>query len=243
MKRGNDMFEKFINRIIELSRPEIVEVKNQSFSTSELHLIPESPRVGSMDVRSLVGVVDYIKSNFDGERKLLIHIESQTKIALIDQLDHTNDRRTYIRSSALLPDITFGRFMDREQFQIMMQSTFVPNTDRAAVLAIISNIVVKDGVVEMKDNGLTQEVAIQVGAATRDNIEVPERVALKPFRTFTEVEQPESEFILRLNKDGNVGLFEADGGVWKHHAINSIAEYFKEQLKDEIEAGNIHILR
>lgn len=237
------MLKEFVNRILELNRPEIVEVNKQSFSTSELHLISESPRVSSMGVRSLVGIVDYIKSNFDGERKLLIHIESQTRISLIDQLDHTNDRRAYIQSSALLPDITFGRFMDREQFQIMMQSTFVPNLDRSTVLAIISNIVVKDGVVEMSDNGFTQEIAVQVGAATRDNIEIPERVALKPYRTFTEVEQPESEFILRLNKDGHVGLFEADGGVWKHHAIHSIAEYFKTELAEEIAAGGIHILR
>ena len=36
------------------------------------------------------------------------------------------------------------------------------------------------------------------------------------------MEQPESEFLLRLDDDGNVGLFEADGGMWKKAgALNS----------------------
>lgn len=238
------MLEAFVNKIVNLARPETVEIKDQVFSTSQLHLIPESPLVTAMSINSLVGVVDYIKSKFDGRENLLIHIESPTELRLVDALDHTNDRRVYLKSTALLPSITFNRFMDREKFQIMMQSNFVPTQDRALILNIISHLVIKDGVVELKDNSLTQEVTVKTGVALAENIEIPERVLLKPFRTFSEVEeQPASEFILRLNKDGEVAIFEADGGVWKLDAIDSIANYFKKELATEITNGNIHVLR
>jgi len=238
------MLEAFINKIVKLARPETVEIKDQVFSTSQLHLIPESPSVSAMSINSLVGVVDYIKSKFDGRENLLIHIESPTELRLVDALDHTNDRRIYLKSTAMLPSITFNRFMEREKFQIMMQSNFVANEGRALVLDIISHVVIKDGVVELKDNSLTQEVTVQTGAATAANIEIPERVILKPFRTFSEVdEQPASEFILRLNKEGEVAIFEADGGVWKLDAIDSIANYFSKELATEIGNGNIYVLR
>lgn len=56
-----------------------------------------------------------------------------------------------------------------------------------------------------------------------------------PFRTFIEIEQPESEFLLRAKKgyEGiEFALFEADGGAWKKEAIDNIAAYLKENLKE-----------
>ncbi len=37
-------------------------------------------------------------------------------------------------------------------------------------------------------------------------------------------------------------LFEADGGAWKLEAMNLIRHYFEEQLKTEIETGDVHII-
>ena len=60
-------------------------------------------------------------------------------------------------------------------------------------------------------------------------------VRLSPYRTFREIEQPESQFLLRIRTDdrGNaeVALFEADGGVWRNEARLRIAEYLKEHIK------------
>ena len=50
-----------------------------------------------------------------------------------------------------------------------------------------------------------------------------------------EVEQPESEFLLRVRDGGEVGLFEADGGMWKLQAKNNIKSFFDNQLKELIE--------
>jgi len=56
-------------------------------------------------------------------------------------------------------------------------------------------------------------------------------VKLSPFRTFREIEQPESEFLLRIRLDANenptVALFEADGSAWSIKAMENIVEYVK----------------
>ena len=61
--------------------------------------------VGEINVRSLSGLVDYVKSNFDHERSLMIHVKSPTEVNVFDSLNDVNDRRTYIKAGALLPSI------------------------------------------------------------------------------------------------------------------------------------------
>ena len=63
-----------------------------------------------------------------------------------------------------------------------------------------------------------------------DNILDPNPVTLRPYRTFNEVEQPASQFVFRINKLANLALFEADGGKWKLEAVESIANYLKNEL-------------
>ena len=56
------------------------------------------------------------------------------------------------------------------------------------------------------------------------------------YRTFLEVEQPKSEFILRMEQDKYDGIacaiFEADGGAWKIAATKAIKDYLQFELAD-----------
>ena len=58
-------------------------------------------------------------------------------------------------------------------------------------------------------------------------VPVPNPVALVPFRTFIEVEQPESKFVFRVKDGPQMGLFEADGGEWRLAAMLRIKEYLE----------------
>lgn len=62
------------------------------------------------------------------------------------------------------------------------------------------------------------------------------------YRTFLEVEQPESQFLLRLNEKGEVGLFEADGGMWKLAAKKNVSTYLENALADMISAGSVVVM-
>ena len=81
------------------------------------------------------------------------------------------------------------------------------------------------------------------GRALNAMVDVKPRVMLRPFRTFLEVEQPESEFLLRVDPDEGIGFFEADGGIWKLEAKKNIADYFKANLADLIEAGKVVVMQ
>jgi len=55
-------------------------------------------------------------------------------------------------------------------------------------------------------------------------------VTLTPYRTFREVAQPVSPFVLRFNEDAQAALFTGDGSVWKLEAVGLIAEYLRHNL-------------
>lgn len=235
------MLKEFVSYLLELKRPETIEAAGKVYSTNQLHRLDKEQEVSAINVRSLSGLVDYVKSNFDHERSLMIHVKSPTEVNVFDALNDINDRRTYIKAGALLPSITFERFIDREEFQIMLQACFVQNEHKSTVLKVISSIVEDSGVTTV-DDGISQRVTAKTGVATVENINIPNPVTLKPFRTFAEVSQPESEFVLRLKEGGRVGLFEADGGAWELNAMANIAEYLEEALSEEITAKKVYII-
>ena len=133
-----------------------------------------------------------------------------------------------------LPDgFPFERYMDLETFNIMLQSRFVDTNDRAALLALTANVV-DENVKSYGDDGISQVASVKSGVTSVADVKVPNPVLLRPFRTFAEVDQPESKFIFRMRKgdDGvTAALIEADGGAWKIEAIQNIAEYLRNNLQ------------
>lgn len=66
-----------------------------------------------------------------------------------------------------------------------------------------------------EDNGVTQSVTVRQGIALKDSTVIKPIVKLRPYRSFAETEQVESEYLLRVDPNGKIGLFEADGGMWQ----------------------------
>lgn len=236
------MLKEFVQYLLELKREEVVEVGGHKYSTRSLTRLDVEQGVESIEIRSLSGLVDYIKSNFDHERSLMIHVESPTKVNVFDPLNDMNDRRTYIKAKALLPHIQFERFASREAFNIMLQSCFVEKeSDKAKVLQFISSIA-EENSVKQNDDGFSQSVTVKKGITVVENEVAPNPVVLRPFRTFVEINQPASEFILRVREGAEVALFEADGGAWEINAMHSIKGYLSEELKELIEEKRVTIL-
>lgn len=236
------MIKEAIEKLLQLARPETVVAKNGlEYATSQLQLIKSNPNVASIKLRSLDGIVDYIKSKFDGERELVVHIESATSVLAFDALDQTNDRRVYVQSTALLPNIQYNNYLEREKMNIMLMSNFVPNKDLAEVIQIISNVQ-EDQAVVKTDDGLSEKVVARNGIATLETITLKPRYTLKPFRTFAEASQPDSEFVLRVREGGYVALFEADGGIWEIYAMQNIKAYLEAKLEEEIKSKTVHII-
>ena len=135
---------------------------------------------------------------------------------------------------AELPEFPFDQFIGHETFLISVQSKFVPNTDSDLLLKF-AGTVESGTITDYGDDGISQKATVKTGVASKADAVIPSPVRLKPYRTFTEVDQPESDFVFRMKEDKYDGvqcaLFEADGGAWKLHAMESIQEYLEEQLK------------
>lgn len=217
----------------------IIELDQGTFSRVSLNRVTE-PVASKLTVSTLTGLVDYIKTNVDHlEGKLLIQVKSPEEVALYSPLNADREREKYVSAEAILPNnVVYDRFLDTERFNIMLQSAFVDNEDKAKLLKYTA-LITDDTVKNFGDDGISQKVTVKTGVASVSDAVVPNPVTLAPYRTFPEVEQPESKFIFRMKEGPTAALFEADGGAWRNTAILGIKEYLKEALKDN---ENIEII-
>ena len=111
------------------------------------------------------------------------------------------------------------------------------------MLELISSFVESEKL-EVADNGISQTVTVEKGAAvkSKDAVEVNPFVRLAAYRTYTEVEQPETMYLLRVKQGNRIALYEADGGRWKLEAQKRVAGYLREGLSDLIEDGKVVVI-
>lgn len=122
----------------------------------------------------------------------------------------------------------------QEKFCIGLQSKFLPTEDRE-LLFKFAGTVEAGTISQYSDDGVSQKATIKTGIASKGEAVIPNPVTLKPYRTFLEVEQPESQFVFRMKEgpDGIMcGLFEADGGAWQMKAMQDIKDYLFTELEN-----------
>lgn len=234
------MIKEAMQYIAGLANKEIKEVGGQMFSTGELEEIREATTTTLM-VRSLSALIDYLKNNYDDLAPVMIHIESETEVRVVSAFNRDKRRNVLLQASALLPSISFERFMDVENFNILLQSCFVATPDSTAILRIVGNIQ-EETVSSVTDDGISQQVVAKNGVANVEKVKVPNPVSLKPFRTFIDIPQPECKFVFRMQSGPKAALFEADGGAWKLQAMASIKEHLNKELEKQIESGFVTII-
>ena len=209
----------------------IIELDQGTFSRVSLSRVTE-PVASKLTVSTLTGLVDYIKTNVDHlEGKLLIQVKSPEEVALYSPLNTDREREKYVSAEAILPNnVVYDRFLDTERFNIMLQSAFVDDEDKSKLLKYTA-LITDDTVKNFGDDGISQKVTVKTGVASVSDAVVPNPVTLAPFRTFPEVEQPESKFIFRMKEGPSAALFEADGGAWRNKAILNIKAYLEKELE------------
>lgn len=237
------MIKNALEYLIGLGKSNLHEIGGEQFSDKELHKI-KVPTVDVIEVSSLSGFVDYIKSDFDrreASNRLMVHVKSPTSVFAFDEVNCNARRNYYIKAAALLPGLMFGFWYDTEMFNVALQSCFMGNEDRSTMLKIVGNIK-EEAVQTVADDGISQAVTAKAGVATLATVKVPNPVKLVPYRTFVEVEQPESDFIFRMKNGPQCALFEADGGAWKLEAMDNIKDYLMVELEEEIAAGKVVLI-
>jgi len=128
-----------------------------------------------------------------------------------------------------------------EQAVIALRSRFAASEDQAYVLDLMSHLV-SGQEITTEDDGITQQVRLKSGIQMVKTACTRPIVRLRPYRTFQEVEQPESEFLIRLDDKRNLTITEADGGMWKLHARMIVKDYLELELQDEIADGTVVVM-
>lgn len=236
-----------INRIAEMAQPFVMEVDGRKYCSANMCEVEgqgEKPlpyRVDTLDALIQLIRTEGVKTY----EKLFVRVKDPHTV-VVDSGYITTSREFYDRASLYqavtdVPPVTYGRAMDAERAVIELQSLYAATRDRDYLLALLSHIDTSQGVSTM-DNGVTQEVSVRRGVALKEQQTVQPIVHLQPYRTFLEVAQPTSDFLLRIDKDGHPALYEADGGAWKLEAKRSIAAYLGGQLADLVESGNVVVM-
>lgn len=230
---GMREFGQYLEGIFEQQKPSIIEHAGRPYlkTTDGISPILE-PVAKKIDATTLTSLVDYIKSDIDAFKGVLIHVVSPDEVVLLSRMFGANrQRETYMTVKALTPNIALNTFIDQERFIIQSQSCFAQDNgdDLSSVLSVAGNIR-ESAVKDTLDDGVSQVVTARSGVAKLSDVVVPKQVLLTPIRTFAEIQQPESSFVFRIQDGPRMALFEADGGAWKNEGMIRIKEYLEEAL-------------
>lgn len=206
------------------------------------HVKP-GPTAAVLVVSTLGALRDYIVANRDGIslETCVVHVATPRLVNVDGPLQiRARDRERYVQAQALdLADGFIGKFSSVEDFIIGLQARFAETPDRQAVLRLLSNIS-HETVKTSTDNGITQTVTAKMGIVKVGDVDVPNPVQLQPYRTFREITQPASSFVLRVNGNRTtnglpeVGLFEADGGAWRLSATEGVRGWLAHELPSTV---------
>ena len=232
------MIKKALEYIVGMGEAKVQEYELSDgtkgvYSDKPLHRLETPiPVAEKLYLNTLTGLIDYIKSGIDiMTGKMIVEVQSPTVVHLYSSLNQKRNREHMVEVNAMVPGFDFNYFTDQEAFCIGLQSKFIKNEDRELLLKF-AGTVESGTVAQYGDDGVTQKATIKTGLASKGEAIIPSPVRLRPYRTFLEVEQPESDFIFRMKEGGGVlcAIFEADGGVWKMEAMDNIKDYLTKEL-------------
>ena len=238
----NNNLVNLVNKIEQMSvKPRVEHIEGVSYlikSDGSFEIISKNKHINKPEVllgTTLDSIVDYLKSDVDllTKENIIIKVDSQKVTVISGLIGEMYERATYFKAVYDCFNFDFKYWIEREKFQIQLQSQFGETEDKRKVLALISNLAGGE-ITESVDDGITQKVSTKRGITKTGVENVPNPVILKPLITFSEVKQPERICILRLrysNGDYECALYEADGGKWKVDAINNIKKYLRGKLE------------
>ena len=202
----------------------------------------------TMFVNTLTAFVNYLKAaikNREIVSTLYINIISPTKVCAYSPLTKFGERDTVATADRYnFTPFNFGCKYDFESFVVALRSKFSESDGTKALLECLRKVT-SSNEVGTEDNGITQVVTAKNGLHLNAGVQVTPIWALKPHRTFTEIEQPESLFLLRMTQSGDstqYALHETDGNAWAVSAMNSIGDWLRAKLAEEIKEGKIFVL-
>ena len=236
------MIKEALQYLVGLKENKTYDINGKTYSDHKLELI-EDERFYRREIKfnSLDAIVKMIQAERgDYKGPVFIRISSHNDVDVFTRPDDHENRKWPYSTSCVDAEFKAG-WRSQQEAIIELKSRFIPTDDSEYLINLISRINSDQGV-QSTDNGVSQIVVTKQGVTLVGSETVKPRLKLQPFRTFREVPQPVSEFILRVDDQKGIGLFEADGGIWKMEAKDNIKRYFEENLAEEISMGAVIVM-
>jgi hypothetical protein len=194
----------------------------------------------TLDVYSLDMLVKMIKRELqeDHDFPLIVSVEDNKNVIVYGSLNKYKQREVILSAIAEIPYEKFGKFISPEEMIIYLMTSFIHTENIDKLTELLSSIVV-DQTVEVKDDGFSQTVTTTDGAQLKHAVSISPLAKLQPVRTFTETDQPEQMFLVRVDKIGQVALIDASAGSYKLECMKSVSKFLQENLSEEIETGQV----
>lgn len=233
------MLKAFIEKIEEMAKANVISITgrgNRSFSDKPIWPVID-PVATPLYIHTITGLVSFLET-LTAETTRIIQIRDYNEVQLVSNLfGPEKQRECFIVAQAHSVSHQFERYLPVDRFIVYLQSCFVQDDNTENIMRVVGNIT-QGAESTFEDDGVTQRVTAKAGVARVETIPVPNPVTLRPFRTFPDITQPDSLFVLRVkagqDEAPRCALFEADGGAWKNKAIQSIKEFLKNATEQQI---------
>ncbi len=201
-----DSIERLTREAEKNQLPKIITVEGREYLTGSLLLPPAEPRAPTAALSTLTGLVAFYLAALPAPEEgelRILHVENSRTVTLSSQPKGRHQLRDVYASARFFPPKLDG-------FEISRWMSV-----ETAIIGLQSLF------------GPTPDLVTAL--RTIGNI----ALELQPLRTFPEIEQPSSRFILRLRageRGPDVALFPGDGGDWELKAIGGITAFLREAL-------------
>lgn len=228
MEITKDALEYLVEAGKKLSPVQQLNYDGRNYTNRELKPV-DDPTVTPLGISTLGSLVELLSDEFEGfaADRHVVHVVSPILVQVVTKKSNNWKEREVLIHCALteISGLEFGKFHTQEKFLIGLLSGFGDSGDRNDLAKLAGNATAEQ-VTTAIDDGVTQMISMRAGATLQDTKAVKGLVRLAPWRTFRDVAQPESLFLFRVQKQGDLpmfALFEADGGAWKLEAVANIA--------------------
>ena len=234
-----DFTAEAMQKTLDIAIPTTFEIEDihgckTKYANKPLHqIVAAAPAVPELvNVSTLAGFKDLIVAvleDEDFEQDCIIHIQDARTVMLSRRISDEYGRRVDLIKAQPVDfrQFQFGQWMNQEEFAIAVASLFAETADKQYVLNLASTLT-DEATMTSDDDGFSQRAMVKKGLRLKEATTLKPRVALAPYRTFPEIDQPVSEFVFRAKCDGEskpmLMLVEADGGRWKIDAIATISK-------------------
>lgn len=241
------MLKEALEKLESMAQPTLVNVDGAVFSIANDggvdELRPTIDHPDTLPLHSLDALVKMVKTEAtEQDVPLYITIPDHMTVRCFGQPDAGARyfRQVYYEAHATdVPGWGEKVQLGFEEAQIALRTRFQETQDTLYAMKLLSDICL-GAKVTYNDNGIATTVVTQKGVALQSNEQIRPIVTLKPYRTFQEVEQPESIFLIRVGERG-ISFTEADGGMWKLKARETVKAFLEQQMEQEIAEGSVII--